>query len=113
MTHQIQIEFPTATRRTDNAASHRAEERQNASGWRLHDSKLVLLGFYSHGGATTKELSELCGLDRHMVGRRATDLLRNGFLDRVDGKDGWRWSVTSKGLAEVARINGRNYAGRP
>lgn len=110
--NQIDMPFPPATRSTDNGASHRAEERQNASGWRLHDSKLVLLGFYAHSGTTTKELSVLCGLDRHMVGRRAKDLLTKRWVDRIEGQDGWRWTLTAKGLSEVAKINGRNYPGR-
>lgn len=97
-----------ATRRTDNAASHHAEERQNDDGWRNHDGKLVLLGFYAHPLATTKELAQLTGLDRHKVGKRAPDLLKCGYLERINGRDGWRWQLTSAGLAMVARINGHN-----
>lgn len=110
--NQIQMELPPASRRSDNRASHRAEAKQKKSGWMLHDAQLVLLGFYSHPATTTKELSSLCGLDRHMVGRRAKTLLDNGLVDRIDGDDGWRWTLTTKGLAEVAKINGRNYPGR-
>lgn len=102
------IVFPPATRARDNAASHRAEAKQD----KHHDAKRVLLGFYAHPTTTTKELSGLTGLDRYMVARRAPDLWRNGYLDRVDGNDGWRWTLTAKGLAEVSRQNGFNPPGR-
>lgn len=104
---QTQLEFPPAARRTDNAASHRAEERTNKS-WRQHDIDLVVMALYAWGNITSKDLAGNTGLDRHMVARRLPDLLKNGLAERVDSQEGWRWSLTLKGVAQVARINGRN-----
>jgi len=81
-----------ASRSTDNAASYRAEELQNASGVRGRNQRLILDAFLKYPMTTTKELSYLTGLDRYMVARRAPDLYPV-YLDRVDGPQGYRWFV--------------------
>lgn len=95
---QLSLELSPASRRTDNAASKRAEARQN-QGPRNGDAAKVLKAFVAHPGCTTKELAALTGLDRVMCARRAPDLLDNGYLSRIDGPDGWRWYPTDKGKA--------------
>lgn len=110
---QLDLHFPPASHAWDSQAAHRADERQNASGKKLHDTTLVLKGLYAHANVTSKRLAELCGFDRHMAGRRLPDLMHNGLVDRVEDKqEGWRWSLTSKGLAAVAQLNGHNYPGK-
>lgn len=110
---QLDLLFPPASHREDSRAAHRADERQNASGKKLHDTTLVLKGLYAWPNTTSKRLAELCGFDRHMAGRRLPDLMHNGLVDRVeDPAEGWRWSLTAKGLAEVSRQNGFNPPGR-
>jgi len=81
-----------ASRSTDNAASYRAEELQNASGVRGRNQRLILDAFLKYPMTTTKELSDLTGLDRYMVARRAPDLYPV-YLDRVNGPQGYRWFV--------------------
>jgi hypothetical protein len=91
MTEQLQLlsKVP-ASRSTDNAASFRAEERQNKSGKRASDQHKALEAVRRYPGCTSKELAALTGLDRYMLARRLPDL-HPVYLDRIDGPDGFRW----------------------
>lgn len=128
MNHQLELTLKTrrpASRSRDRGGSLAAEEYLNLSGKRQDQLRRILLGFYAHPGTTTKQLAELTGMDRHMVARRAPDLMpstrKDGLtgpllvdlLEREDKPDGWRWRLSPAGLAMVHLVNGYNYAGRP
>ena len=84
-----------ASRRTDNAASYRAEERQNKSGRRATDQHKALEAVRAHPACTSKELATITGLDRYMLARRLPDL-HPVHVSRIDGPDGFRWFPRSK-----------------
>jgi hypothetical protein len=88
-----------ASHRHDGLASFRAEEQITRSGKRACSQHAVLAGFTKHPGTTTKEMSRLTGLDYHEVARRAPELVPV-YLTRIDGKDGYRWYPTGKGMVE-------------
>lgn len=99
------------TRNSDGLGSVDAEELQNSSGARATDQRKVLLGFQAHSLATTKELADLCNLDRVMVARRASDLLNGGLLRRCKGvgkgNREWRWYLTDFGKTIAGKIGDR------
>lgn len=82
-------------RRTDPMSSHRAARAIVKSGARKRQADAVLEALRCYDGSTTRELAELAGLDRYMVGRRMPELAREGRVKRVeffDGRD-CRWYV--------------------
>lgn len=88
------VDFVLA-RRTDPMSSHRAAQAIVKSGARKRQADAVLEALRSFDGSTTRELAELAGLDRYMVGRRMPELAREGRVKRVeffDGRD-CRWYV--------------------
>ena len=92
-----------ASRATDGYGSTDAEARINASGTRARDQRTVLRAFIKHPGATTKEIAELEGLDRYMVGRRTPELAET-YLHRIKPPPGTprdqrelRWMPTELG----------------
>lgn len=92
-----------ASRNTDGYGSLDAEERINKNGNRARDQRAVLRAFIKHPGATTKEVSVLEGLDRHMVGKRTPELAEV-YLHRMKppagtpkGQRELRWMPTELG----------------
>ena len=79
-----------ASRRTDNAASYRAEEQQNKSGRRATDQHKALEAVRAHPACTSKELATITGLNRYMLARRLPDLYPV-HVWRVDSKKGYLW----------------------
>lgn len=97
------------SRAGDGYGSTDAEARIMANGAVARDQRQVLLGFIKHPGTTTKELAELMGLDRHMVGRR-TPQLAETFLHRMKPPPGtprdkreFRWMATEAGKRVAAK----------
>ncbi len=93
MTQQLSLlsKVP-ASRRTDNAASYRAEERQNKSGQRATDQHRCLEAVRQHPGCTSKELAEITGIDRYILARRLPDL-HPVHVMRIDTPEGYSWFV--------------------
>lgn len=91
------------SRATDGYGSTDAEARINKSGQVALEQRQVLRAFIRHPGRTTKELSALEGLDRHMVARRAPQLAEI-YLHKVAAPPGtprdqreFRWHATELG----------------
>ncbi len=79
-----------ASRSTDNAASYRAEERITKSGKRAADQWIVREAVSRYPGMTSKELAQITGLCRYMLGRRLPELLPV-HVTRLNSPQGWRW----------------------
>lgn len=101
---QLDLTFTRASRRSDSAASKRAEQRQN-EGPRNGDSAKVLKALCATPNATSKGLAERHGLDRYMVAKRLPDLLRNNLVDRAEDPDSgeYRWNPTESGKRVAGR----------
>ena len=74
---------PPRARRTDADSSHAAADQLERSGRAAAQLQAVLDAVRRHGGSTSKELAELAGLDRHLVGRRLPELAAQGLVHRV------------------------------
>lgn len=99
---QLDLTFTPASRRSDSAASKRAEQRQNL-GQRNGDSAKVLKALCATPNTTSKGLAEQHGMDRYMVAKRLPDLLRNNLVDRAEDPDSgeYRWNPTAAGKRVV------------
>lgn len=89
-----QLSLPLA-RRTDPPSSHRAAEAITRSGQRAAQKLAVLQALQRFDGSTSRELSELAGLDRYAVARRLPELERDGRVKRITHADrgDTRWYV--------------------
>jgi len=80
-------------RRNDPASSYRARQIITDIGLRGNQCRTVYNLLKMYGPCTSKELAEKSNHDRHMVGRRLPDLLRNGLVERCEQEKGdcvWR-----------------------
>lgn len=98
-----------ASRAKDGLGSADAEARINKNGKRARDQRQVLRGFIAHPMTTTKELADLTGMDRYVVGRRAPELAEY-FLHKAEpppgtakGKREFRWMATEAGKRVAAK----------
>ncbi len=73
-------------RRTDPLSSHRAADAitPHLSKQRLE----VWEALRRHPGRSTKDLAAVAKLDRHMVARRAPELVQHGYATRVERATG-------------------------
>ena len=77
---QLTIDFASPrSRNTDPASSHEAATRQK-QGRADSDGMAVLACVKTMPGATSAELSQFYGLDRHMTARRLPDLKERGLV---------------------------------
>ena len=96
-------------RHTDPASSAQADAEQKASGRRQRNLDRVLELLAAHPQSTSRELSEVSGMDRHEVARRTADLKRLGLAmhtsrpreDRAGGRPGVAWMLTNLGRESV------------
>lgn len=80
------------SRRTDPLSSKRAESELRRSGAMESQARLVWKAMQSHPGRSSKELALLNRMDRHMVGRRTSDLWRKGHAVKLEiGKQDCKW----------------------
>lgn len=67
-------------RNTDPISSHEAAERIIANGMRGSHQRIVFNAVLENPDKTSRELSELCPLERHAVARRLPDLEDSGYI---------------------------------
>lgn len=87
-----------AARATDPESSHLAAEEITESGVRQQQIGQAITAVRDHPGSTSRELAELTGLDRYMLGRRLSDAAATGAI-RKGGKDEMRVCQVSNRLA--------------
>ena len=89
-------------RRTDPDGSRAAGESLESSGLGHTQRRDSLAAVKMYPGQTSKELAELTGLDRHMLGRRLPELLKAGQIWRHErGECRW-YPIDSKKRLELA-----------
>ena len=71
-----------AARRTDPETSHTAAIRMNRTGRAAEQRQAVLMALHANPGSTTAELAEAMGVDRHVPGRRMSELEKQGMALR-------------------------------
>lgn len=79
---------PPRARREDPLSSHAAADALERSGRGAAQMTATLRAIAEHPGRTTRELAEITGLDRYMLGRRAADLARAGRIRRTEETPG-------------------------
>lgn len=104
--------FAPASRRTDPASSHLAEQEINKSGARQRQCDIVLWCVLRRNGATAKELAReaarrgIKDVDSYAFSRRLPDLEKKGLVQRgvlreclVGGRRSVTWWPTDKGVS--------------
>lgn len=85
---------PPRSRTLDPLSSHKAEEKMKRSGRMVAQCQIVLDLVKRYPGATSKELSILGAMDRHMIARRLPDLRDRDLVYRIEYEVGdCRWWV--------------------
>jgi DNA-binding MarR family transcriptional regulator len=77
---QTLLDFETLSRTSDPSTSRSAARAIVASGQHESDCRRVLEAIRRHPGLSTREISEVTGIDRHLLGRRAADLKKRGLI---------------------------------
>jgi len=71
-----------AARNTDPITSHMAALEITARGTRGRQQRLVLRIVIANPGKTSRELSDICALDRYQVARRLPELEAAGVIEK-------------------------------
>ena len=82
---------------SDPVTSAIAEKKMNKSGKRQRQCEIVLGLFKHHNGFTSAELAHIGGLDRYMVARRLSDLVKTKQIQEPQ-KDKMRECGITKSL---------------
>jgi DNA-binding IclR family transcriptional regulator len=77
------IRFPRA-RREDPISSQDAADVMERTGLAKSQAQRVLAGLRRYPNSTSMELAKVAGLDRHMVGRRLSELREANLVQRID-----------------------------
>lgn len=71
-----------AARRSDPETSHEAARSMNRTGRAAEQRQAVLMALCANPGSTTAELAAVMGVDRHVPGRRMSELEKQGHARR-------------------------------
>lgn len=71
-----------AARANDPESSFIAAEANEMSGRRRAQKLLTVAAVLAHPGSTSRELHELTGIDRHTLGRRLSEVAKDGKIKR-------------------------------
>ena len=83
---QLPLIATPASRTTDPASSHLAEQEHNASGNRQRQQQIVLELVKRYPNRTTMELAVLSHRCRYMIGRRVSELESAGLIHRTGSR---------------------------